>query len=107
MIPEPGGSEVAHAEPCPVARSAVRGDRDRHGGEVQAGQAGAGPAGDLAAVTAAPAGQVNEDLPGPTCSAAATSAMPAPGSRLLETTCEGRTSACWKIRAHTGGANTP
>jgi hypothetical protein len=31
---------------------------------VQAGQAGAGPAGNLAAVTAAPAGQVDEDLPG-------------------------------------------
>lgn len=63
MVPQPGGGEVAHAEPGPAARAAVRGDRDRHGGEIQAGQAGAGPAGDLAAVTAAPAGQVDEDLP--------------------------------------------
>src|SRR5689334_10640236 len=40
--------------------------------------------------------------PGATRSAAATSAMPAPVSRLLETTRAGRPSARWKIRAHAG-----
>ena len=64
MVPQPGGGEVARAEPCPAARPAARGDRDRHRGEIQAGQAGTGLAGNLAAVTAAPAGQVDEDLPG-------------------------------------------
>jgi hypothetical protein len=46
------------------ARPSLSGDRDRHSGEVQSDQAGAGPAGNLAAVTAASAGQVDEDLPG-------------------------------------------
>ena len=64
MVADPQGGEVTHAEPGPAARSPVCGDRDRHRGEVQADQAGAGPAGNLAAVTAAPAGHVDEDLPG-------------------------------------------
>jgi hypothetical protein len=64
MVADTEGGEVAHAESCPAARASVCGYRDRHGGEVQADQAGAGPAGNLAAVTAAPAGQVDEDLPG-------------------------------------------
>ena len=83
MVADPGGGEVAHAEPGPAARSPVCGDRDRHRGEVQAGQAGAGPAGNLAAVTAAPAGQIDEDLPGRHLERSGYLGYPGPGERAV------------------------
>jgi hypothetical protein len=62
-ITQPQGGEVGHAEPGVIARLAARGDSDRHRGAIQAYQARAGPAGNLAAITSAAAGQVDENLP--------------------------------------------
>lgn len=63
VVPEPRSDEVGHAEPGLAARPAAGGDGDRYSGEIQAHQAGAGPAGDLMAVAASPTSQVDEDLP--------------------------------------------